>query len=566
MQNKGNSTMYNITKKLVFALLLASMSASCYKASPDIYTSPGARPEMANDAEYNQATPTNRAAPDKLMTEEKAKYDPMSKKESAAPPPVGAALPSVATVAIAPREKPPAEPTNSERYQEYKPNPWTDPAKDKLSTFAIDVDTASYTISRRKLNEGGLPPASAVRVEEFVNYFKYEYPQPKSGPFAVHYEAAPSPFDAKRVLLKVGVQGRKVAPEERAPVHLTLLVDVSGSMSSPDKLPLVQEALKVMVNNLKKTDTVALTTYAGANRLVLPATGLEEKEKILAAIDDLRSGGGTAMASGMELAYEQAMKTYEKGAVNRVVVCSDGDANIGPVGHDQILKSIEGYVQKGITMTTLGVGNGNYQDYRMEQLANKGNGNYVYLDSREAALRFFSEQLDGTLQVIAKDVKIQVEFSDDAVAQYRLIGYENRDIADKSFRDDKVDAGEIGSNHSVTALYELQLISKPKGPLATIRVRAKEPEGATAKEWEFPFDSKLVKAKLSEASGDFQFAAAVVGFAEILRKNPDAAEWSLDRIQELTRQNLNNSKERQEFLELIQRASKLGANINVTAK
>jgi Ca-activated chloride channel homolog len=557
MQNQGSSIMYNITNKLIFALLLASMATSCQKASPhssEVYST--------NPGRTNPSPEYNLPPQEKSMTDETTKKE---KRDST----VGVtannsravALPSatpLAPMVIAPREQPP-EPTNRESYQNYTPNPWTDPAKDKLSTFAIDVDTASYTISRRKLNEGSLPPTSAVRVEEFVNYFAYHYPQPKSGPFAVHYEAAPSPFDAKRFLLKVGVQGRKVSAQDRAPVHLTLLVDVSGSMSSADKLPLVQEALKVMVNHLKKTDTVALTTYAGANRLVLPATGLEEKEKILQAIDDLRSGGGTAMASGMELAYEQAMKTYEKGAVNRVIVCSDGDANIGPVGYDQILKSIAGYVQKGITMTTLGVGNGNYQDTRMEQLANKGNGNYVYLDSREAALRFFSEQLDGTLQVIAKDVKIQVEFSDDAVAQYRLIGYENRDVADQSFRDDQVDAGEIGSGHSVTAIYELQLISKPKGPLATIRVRAKEPEGAAAKEWEFPFDSTLVKANFQEASGDFQFAAAVVGFAEILRKNPDATEWSLDRIQELAKKNLNNSKERQEFLQLVERASKLGA-------
>jgi Ca-activated chloride channel family protein len=449
---------------------------------------------------------------------------------------------------------------NTERYQYYQPNPWTNPAQDRFSTFAVDVDTASYTISRRKLNEGQLPPVEAIRVEEFVNYFTYDYPQPTSGPFSVHSEAAPSPFDAKKFLFKVGIQGKKLTAAERLPVHLTLLIDVSGSMSSGDKLGLIQESLKVMINNMEPTDTVAIATYAGSNRLILPATKVSHKKKILRAINGLEARGSTAMGSGMELAYKQAMKSYEKNSVNRVIVCSDGDANIGKTTHEEILESIEEYVQRGITMTTVGVGNGNYQDAMMEQLANKGNGNYVYLDSIDAAKRFFSDQLDGTLQIIAKDTKIQVEFSDDAVAQYRLVGYDNRDVADKDFRNDKVDAGEIGAGHTVTAIYELELVAKPVGPLATVRVRAKEPEGAEAKEWSFPYDSSQVHPTFEAASSDFQFASSVVAFAELLRQNPDASQWSIARIQKIATANHKNKKDRNEFITLIARASALQGN------
>jgi Ca-activated chloride channel homolog len=476
-----------------------------------------------------------------------------------------AARPSKEVPAATPAERPaiavdPGEPVSGEGYERYRPNPWVDPAKDKLSTFSIDVDTGSYTLARRKLEEGGLPSPDGVRVEEFLNYFTYDYPAPAgsgpqgAAPFAVNLEAAPSPYDSSRALLKIGVQGRKIPAAERLPVHLTFLVDVSGSMSSSDKLGLVKRALKILVDNLREDDTVALVTYAGSTRVVLGPTGASERKKIMRAIDDLKSGGGTGMASGLELAYQQALANKSEGSVSRVIVCSDGDANLGPSSYEEMLDIIGGYVEQGVTLTTVGVGTGNYQDATMEQLADRGNGNYVYLDSVKAATRFFSEQLSGTLQVIAKDVKIQVEFSDDAVARYRLVGYENRDIADEDFRVDAVDAGEVGAGHAVTAIYELELVGAPKGPLATVRVRAKAPEGEIAKETAYALDAAEIEAGFDAASADFKFAAAVIGFADVLRKNPEAKQISLERVRELARQGAKGMPEREEFLGLVKRA------------
>ena len=434
-------------------------------------------------------------------------------------------------------------------------NPMTETSKDRFSTFAIDVDTGSYTLARRRLQSGGMPAAHTVRVEEFVNYFGYDYPNPDSGPFGVSLEAAPSPFDGERHLVRVGVQGKRMKATERKPVHLTFLVDVSGSMNRPDKLGLAKQALTVLTNNLKEGDTVALVTYAGATKVVLPPTGMNQKGRILESLDDLRSGGGTAMNSGMKLAYQQAMAAHKPGHVNRVLVLSDGDANIGPSSHEDILARIKGYVDEGVTMSTIGFGMGNYQDHLMEQLANGGNGNYYYIDSIQEARKVFGEQLDGTLEVIAKDVKIQVEFNPEAVSTYRLIGYENRDIADRDFRNDAVDAGEIGAGHTVTAFYEVEMNPKHQGTLAYVRVRHKEPEGHKASEQIFTLKPSEVRARVSDASRDFQFGAAVVAFAEILRGSPYAEGLSYQLVEEIARPAASaNQKDRQEFLELVQKA------------
>ncbi len=447
--------------------------------------------------------------------------------------------------------------THTEGYKDYGVNQMTDVGEDNLSTFAIDVDTGSYTIARRKLNEGRLPPAASVRVEEFVNYFRYDYPQPDRGPFGVSIDAAPSPFTAREdtYVMRVGVQGKRIAAAQRKPVHLTFLVDVSGSMNSRDKIGLAKKSLAVLTNNLQEGDTVALATYAGANRLVLPATGIAERGKILAALDSLTSGGGTAMSSGMDLAYEQAMKTRRTGHVNRVIVLSDGDANIGPASHQQILERVQGYVDEGITLSTIGFGMGNYKDTMMEQLANKGNGNYYYIDSIQEARKVFGEQLDGTLKVIAKDVKIQVEFHPEAVSKYRLIGYENRDIADKDFRDDSVDAGEIGAGHTVTALYEVIMKEGARDKMATVRVRHKKPDGMTASEQSFVYNAGAVATSLSDAPKDLQFATAVAGFAEILRESPYAENLSYALIEEVARSATSAGQtDREEFLALVKKA------------
>lgn len=439
-------------------------------------------------------------------------------------------------------------------------NPFVSTREDRLSTFAVDVDTASYTLTRRIVMEGGLPPRGAVRVEEMLNYFRYTYPAPApaEGPFTVHLDAAPSPFTEGRHLLRVGVQGKQLSLAERKPAHLTFLVDVSGSMQSPDRLPLAKRALRMLVDNLRDGDTVALVTYAGAVRRVLPPTGMERKALIHAAIEDLVAEGSTAMGSGIELAYQEAMKTLDGTSQSRVIILSDGDANVGQTSHEAILKSIRGYVKEGITLTTVGFGMNNYKDTMMEQLANQGNGNNFYVDSLMAARRVFQEQLGGTLEVIAQDVKLQVEFDPKQVTRYRLIGYENRAIADQSFRDDRVDAGELGAGHTVTALYELELAPGAGQGLATVRVRAKRPRGERASEREYLFQAGALAKTFKSASTDLRFAAAVMGAAELLRRSPHAEQWSLETVHEIARAATpRGNAEREEFLALLERARPL---------
>ncbi len=452
------------------------------------------------------------------------------------------------------------EVNGTEQYTDYGTNQATDPSKDALSTFAIDVDTGAYTIARRKLNNGGLPPKSSVRVEEFINYFKYNYPSPDAGAFGVNLEAAPSPFSADKntYVMRVGVQGKKIAQKNRKPVHLTFLVDVSGSMQRPDKIGYAKDSLKLLTKNLQPQDTVAIATYAGRVAEILPPTTVANQGRILSAIDNLSAGGSTAMNDGLKLAYKLALTNFKKSHVNRVIVLSDGDANVGPSSHEQILMQIRSYVEEGVTLSTIGFGMGNYKDTMMEQLANKGNGNYYYIDSMKEARRVFGEQVDGTLQVIAKDVKIQVEFNPAQVKTYRLIGYENRDIADKDFRNDAVDAGEIGAGHSVTALYEVKLKGEqPTDTIATVRVRHKKPDGFKASEAEFRFTNRDIRTTVSKASKDFQFATAVAGFAEVLRGSPYAKNLSYDLVLEVAESSTNGRKDRKEFVKLVKQAKRL---------
>ena len=445
----------------------------------------------------------------------------------------------------------------SEAFTDYGVNGFVATKDDHLSTFSIDVDTGSYTIARRHILETKtLPPGNAVRVEEFVNYFDYDYPEPETGAFAVSMEAAPSPFSAERNLhlLRVGVKGKVFRERERKPLHLTFLVDISGSMRGPDRLPLAQSSLRVLVDHLQDEDTVALVTYAGSTGVVLGPTPASRRAAILAAIDGLSAGGGTAMESGMTLAYQQASQSFVKGHENRVIVLSDGDANIGRTDWQTVLSGIEGYAEKGITMSTIGFGMGNYKDTMMEQLADNGDGNYFYIDTFDEAARLFGENFDGTTQVIAKDVKIQVEFNPDAVRRYRLVGYENRDIADEDFRNDAVDAGEIGAGHAVTALYEVELVDDLPETIATVRVRHKEPRGSRATEQTFALEDWAVFDQLDDASPDFRFAAAVAAFAEKLRRSPHSEGYTLDWILEVAVRAVNQRQSRAEFVSLVRSA------------
>jgi Ca-activated chloride channel family protein len=493
-------------------------------------------------------------------------------RPSAPPPPVTAAkaarremaVGGVAMVPAPARPKPQldaADQASLERgntFEAWKPNAFIETVKDPLSTFAADVDTAAYTVARRYLNQGSLPPASAVRVEEFVNYFKYKYTPPESGAFTVHLEAAPSPFEPKRHFVRVGVQGKVVSRSQRKPAHLVFLVDTSGSMQPQDRLPLAKEAMKVAIKNLNENDTVAIVTYAGGTRDVLPPTAATDHKRIFDAIDSLSSGGGTAMGSGMEMAYRHAVKKASGSVVSRVIVLTDGDTNIGPnLNADSMLESVRKYVAEGVTMTTVGFGMGNYRDDLMEKLADKGNGNCFYVDSFKEAKKVFETQLTGTLEVIAKDVKLQVEFNPVAVRRYRLLGYENRDVADNDFRNDKVDAGEIGAGHNVTAVYEVELTGDTKEPLATVRVRAKAPNGTEASEQTFPFQRSLLRPSLEAASPDFRFAVAVAATGDILRQNPAAEGWSLATAQKLAEGAASGDADRTEFVRLVGQARAL---------
>ena len=407
---------------------------------------------------------------------------------------------------------------NTEQYTNYGVNDVELAEKDRLSTFSVDVDTASYAISRSKLTSGRLPPTSAVRVEEFVNYFDYAYAPPKSDVFGVHVEAAPNPWVANHHLLRIGVKGAEPSIEEK-PVKLTFLVDVSGSMNAPGKLDLVQRSLHYLVDQSGPEDSIAIATYAGATREVLQPTPITQKQRIHQAIDSLRSSGGTAMEDGMTLAYRMAQDSYLDGAENRVIVLSDGDANIGRTGFQGILSSIEQYAGKGITMSTIGFGRGNYKDTLMEQLANKGDGNYYYIDSMSEARKVFGTDLAGTTRTIARDVKIQVAFDPDTVLAYRLIGYENRDIADADFRNDKVDAGEIGSGHEVTAIYDVVLADDLSGGLGEVRLRHKQPgPDRPATETAVSMKRRAVRYELGDASRDFKLATGAAMFAEVFAR------------------------------------------------
>ncbi len=437
-------------------------------------------------------------------------------------------------------------------------NPFVTAAEDALSTFAIDVDTASYTLARRSLLEGTPPSQEVVRVEEFLNYFRYSYPEPQDAPLAVHLDAAPSPFTPGRHLLRVGLQGKRLSLSERKPAHLTFLVDVSGSMQSPDRLPLAQRSLRLLVDNLRDGDTVALVTYAGHVKVALPPTGMEHKARIHAAIEALTAGGSTAMASGIELAYQQAQKHLDGRSTSRVIILSDGDANVGPTSPEQLLSLIRGHAKQGITVTTVGFGTGNYRDTLMERFADQGNGNHSYVDSLLQARRIFQEQLGGTLEVIAQDVKLQVEFDPAQVKRYRLVGYENRAIADRDFRNDRVDAGELGSGHSVTALYELELAPGAGEGLATVRLRAKPPRGETATERAWRFPAAALAASFPQASEDLRFATAVMGAAELLRHSPHAERWSYDQVLDIARKATPpGNAERQEFVSLLERSRRV---------
>jgi len=433
--------------------------------------------------------------------------------------------------------------------------------RDRLSTFAVDVDTGSYTLTRSLLRGGRLPAPRQVRVEEFINVMDYRLAPPTSGrvPFSVAAEGAPHPTESNHALLRVALKG--AMPEPKA-ARLTFLVDTSCSMS--DELPLVKQSLHVLVDHAGPEDSVAIATYAGGTRKVLDPTPTTRKQVIHDAIDSLTNGGGTAMDSGMQLAYDMADRAYLAGAENRVIVLSDGDANIGATTHEQILSNIAAYAGRGITLSAVGFGGANYRDGMMEQLADNGDGNYVYIDGTAEAERVFGEGLAATLHTIARDVKIQVAFDSDAVLAWRLIGYENRDVADEDFRNDAVDGGEIGAGHEVTALYELVLADELPEHIGQVYLRAKPPgPDAPAHEWTVPIRRLQLRSEWGDASDDLRLASGAALFAEKLRNSPYVEEISWEYLQAHL-EPLPRSRQVVELRELVDRAKQLDQPTSAT--
>ena len=417
-------------------------------------------------------------------------------------------------------------------FKEYGTNPFIDTEDDHLSTFGMDVDTASYSVTRRYLQDGYLPPTEAVRVEEFVNAFDYNYAPPSQDAFAVHIEGAPSRFgEGKRLqLLRIGIQGRVVPDENRKDATLTFVIDVSGSMAMENRLGLVKRALTLLVEQLRPRDEVAIVVYGTRARTVLRHTGIEGREEILEAIHSLEPDGSTNAEEGLRLGYQLASRNARVGRINRVILCSDGVANVGETGPDAILREIRAYVKEGITLTTVGFGMGNFNDVLMEQLANKGNGFYAYVDTLNEAKRVFVENLTRTLQIIAKDAKIQVDFNPEVVSRFRLLGYENRRLDHEDFRDDDADGGEIGSGHSVTALYEIKLHEDATGQMATVFIRHEDPDTHRVSETDEEIFTTELKRVFEDASPEFQLAATVAEFAEILRESYWARGGSLAAV------------------------------------
>jgi len=475
---------------------------------------------------------------------------------------------------------------NTEGYATIHENGYKDVLKQPLSTFSIDVDKASYANVRRFINMGQLPPMDAVRIEEMINYFNYDYPEPRGKhPFSVYTELATCPWNPDHQLLHVGLKGKSIDKTELPASNLVFLLDVSGSMNSPNKLPLLKNAFHMLVNELREEDRVAIVVYAGAAGLVLRSTPGSRKKDILSAIEKLAAGGSTAGGEGLMLAYKVAEENFIEGGNNRIILATDGDFNIGASSNAEMERLIEKKRENGVFMTVLGFGMGNYKDDKMEIIADKGNGNYAYIDNIQEARKVMVAEFGGTLFTIAKDVKFQLEFNPARVKAYRLIGYENRLLNDEDFNDDKKDAGEMGAGHNVTALYELipagseentgsidplkyqenrqTTWTNKKAELLTIKLRYKQPDGKTSTLFEEPVQGKLLDEK--STTKNFRFSAAVAEFGLILRDSQYKENASIDQIISLAQGGRGNDSEgyRGEFIKLVKTTETL---IDMSAK
>ena len=472
------------------------------------------------------------------------------------------------------------EPVDRENYANIDSNPVHLVAEQPVSTFSIDVDTGSYANVRRFLNNGQMPPHDAVRVEELINYFAYNYqvPQRTDRPFSINTEIANTPWNEDTYLLQVGLKGFEVAAEARPAANLVFLIDVSGSMQSNDKLPLLKNAFRLLTRQLDERDSVAMVVYAGSSGVVLEPTPGNERRRIMRALDQLQAGGRTNGAAGIRDAYALAEEAFVENGINRVVLATDGDFNVGTVNFESLVDLVQNRRKTGISLTTLGFGTGNYNDHLMEQLADEGNGNYAYIDSLNEARKVLVEELSSTLNTIAKDVKIQIEFNPAVVAEYRLIGYENRILNREDFNNDRIDAGEIGAGHTVTALYEISLVggegnrvdqlryaSKTRRSdtargreLAFVRLRYKEPDGDVSELLQQPVHRKDIVA-MTESSNELRFAGAVAAFGQLLRGGDYLEQFAFADVRDLAAgsKGKDDYGYRREFISLVDLATSL---------
>ncbi|MBK7982586.1 MAG: VWA domain-containing protein [Candidatus Competibacteraceae bacterium] len=556
-----------MSKSLWYALLIAGLLVGC---SPS---------EKTQFGEVGSAQRPAQPASGAVRPREDARDSPLKLQSPAAPSatvsPSTAGLPAarlkerpdveakraavvsaLAGAAIAAPEldalRAPSQPTDRENYAAIEENPVKRAAEQPVSTFSIDVDTGSYANVRRFLNSGRLPPRDAVRVEELINYFDYDYPLPdgRQPPFRVNTELAATPWNPKTLLLAVGIKGYDLPKTKLPPANLVFLIDVSGSMNAPDKLELLKPALKLLIRQLRPEDKVAIAVYAGAAGLVLEPTSGGQKAKIEAALDRLSAGGSTNGGAGIQLAYNLARDGFVQGGVNRVILATDGDFNVGTVNFEALKNLVETQRKSGIALTTLGFGTGNYNDRLMERLADAGNGNYAYIDTLQEANKVLVEQMSATLLTIAKDVKIQIEFNPGLVEEYRLIGYENRVLRREDFNNDAVDAGDIGAGHTVTALYEIALkgsggglteplryaeSAKPDSAargeeIAFLRLRYKQPDSDASQLQEWPIRRDQAIQDGARTSDRFRFAAAVAGFGQLLRGGRHTSSFGYDEV------------------------------------
>jgi Ca-activated chloride channel family protein len=508
------------------------------------------------------AAPTEARTIEKIVTqlvEKEKQVEVVVGAPTAGPAPMGAPAALEPTAAA-----PVAGPTPADMFFEgYGVNPFIDTEDDHLSTFGLDVDTGSYTLARSYINEGSLPPQEAIRVEEFVNYFDQDYPQPAPGKaFTVTIDGGPFPFaeTENHRILRVGIQGREVSPEQRKPAALTFVIDTSGSMEEGARLDLVKRALASLVPQLGADDTVGIVEYSDDASVVLERTGGDDKGTILDAIYRLQPRSRTNAEAGLQLGYRLAESAFNPEMVNRVILLSDGVANVGDTGPESIYQGLREYAEQGITLMTVGVGMGNYNDVLLEQLADQGNGQYAYVDTADEARKIFEQNLTGALQPIAYDAKVQVDFNPEVVARYRLIGFENRAVKDEEFRAPSAKGGGVGAGHNVTALYEIKPQDGAAGRIATIYLRWTDPETKETIEIEQPIDAADLAATFGEESPRLQWDAVVAEYAEILRASPWAEDSTLAGVAEEAERiaaKLPGDSDATEFVELVRKAASL---------